>query len=236
MKRTLITLVCVLGLLTLTAGGALGQVEKLTISPVVGGMLAIAGTGSGANLSFTAGSSGFDFQVGTSTGSTGNGDLGTISGTYSFTSASITPEGGGQQAPLTGSGTLTINDGAGHNLTGTVTSLEKVETNAAGNSLPINDLMVVNLTGMAYSGLQQDLLNLVHFDAGQAVLDLTATVAPSANLTTMSGSTFTGSETYSGDIGDIRITPLPGSALLLGTGLLGLALLGFRRKGTAFQP
>ncbi len=234
MKKTLITLVCVLGLLTLTAGGALAQVELLTLAPVVSGQMALSGTGTSGNLSFVAGVGGNDFQILTSTGGTANGDVGTITGTYSFTSSSISLEGAGPatQAPLTGSGTLTINDGAGHNLTANVTSLVKLETNNAGDSLPINDRLVIDLSSIAYSGTQTDLLNLVNYDAGNAVLDLTGTFGTEGNsLAAITGSGYSQDIAYSGDI---RVTPLPGSALLLGSGLLGLALLGFRKR-TAFQ-
>ncbi len=230
MKKTLITLICLLGLLTLTAGGALATVELLTLAPVVSGQMALSGTGTSGNISFMAGTGGNDFQILTSTGGTANGDVGTITGTYSFTSSSITLEGAGPatQAPLTGTGLLTIKDGSGHSLTANVTSLVKVETNNAGTSLPINDLLVVNLSSIAYTGTQQDLLNLLHYDNGSAVLDLTGTFGTDTTLAQIAGSGYSQDIAYSGDI---RVTPLPGSALLLGSGLLGLALLGFRRKG-----
>ncbi len=229
MKKTiLITLVCLMGV-ALAASSAFAQTEIVTFTnPLSGGDLTITGSGSGVGGSI-------DFSGGILLDGSTHGDTagltGTITGTYSWTNAGITPEGGGTQAPLSGSGTISISDGDGHNLTGTVVSMEKIETNAAGDFMPVNDLLVLNLSGLSYSGTNADLLALATLDAGKAELDFTG------NLVTTGNTLYSlqiGTETIA-YTGDIKIVPLPGSVLLLGTGLLGLALLGFRRKRSLFE-
>ena len=142
----------------LAASSAFAQTEIVTFTnPLSGGDLTITGSGSGVGGSI-------DFSGGILLDGSTHGDTagltGTITGTYSWTNAGITPEGGGTQAPLSGSGTISISDGAGHNLTGTVVSMEKIETNAAGDFMPVNDLLVLNLSGLSYSGTNADLLAL----------------------------------------------------------------------------
>ncbi len=216
MKRFL-TLVCVLGLLTMTAGFA--SAELLSFDQAVGSFITITGTGTGASINFTG-----TFDVTSSTHGFTSVGVATFNGPWTYLASGITPEGGGQQAPVSGTGIIDIPDGAGHTFVADL-NLVKIETNSAGTGGQINDQLVVNMTFVSYGGSVLDLLALEN----GAELDMAYTIPGSGNsLTAMSG---TGNFSEGGFTGEI-VTPLPPSALLLGSGLLGLALLGFRRKET----
>ncbi len=234
MKKTLITLVCVLGLLTLTAGGALAvTVDTLAFSSYTNAMLNIdgnGGLGSGTppTVSFSASP---DFSVTASTLGTATGDLGGFTSSNWTITGPILTEGSSEIAGVSGTGVVTITDA-----TGTYTAnlaLVKIETNTAGSNGSFNDTLVANVTSVSYTGTMADLAFLASRPTN--TIDLTWTDITTGNdLTqlTTSGNTFS-TAAWSGQI--IAATPLPTTALLLGTGLLGLALLGFRRKKTAFQ-
>jgi hypothetical protein len=125
-----------------------------------------------------------------------------------------------------GGGLVTIVGTDGKDFTGTLQS-GKIETNTAASIGNINDTLVLNLTNTSYSGTDPVLLVVSGNDAMDSPSPTTG------GLTTLTG---TGSTFDAPDPGPPSIASIPGTALLLGTGLLGLALLGFRRKTTAFQP
>jgi hypothetical protein len=86
------------------------------------------------------------------------GDLGSITG-GPFVITSIS----GNQATVTGSGTLTIADGSGHNLTGSV-SWSTIGQVGTGNILNLHG--IINLSSIAYTGTKVDLASLANVTAG----------------------------------------------------------------------
>ena len=86
------------------------------------------------------------------------GDLGSITG-GPFVITSIS----GNQGTVTGSGTLTIADGTGHNLTGSV-SWSTIGQIGTGNILNLNG--AINLRSIAYTGTKVDLKALANVTAG----------------------------------------------------------------------
>jgi hypothetical protein len=193
--------------------------------------------GTGAGIAFNEVSGQFSFFNSTNAGlANGNsfqlsdGLYGTIGGTYQLGTIGTTPTGDAM-APVTlasGAGTnvITIKDNTGHNLTANVVWNNVVDPN--GSSGTLNIAASLNLSGMAYTGSNVDLLALLHDGNGTGTSVVSFTFLPAISLSTLDkGGTDTNKTTsFSGSISS---TPDGGSAVAL----LGIALLGvemFRRK------
>jgi hypothetical protein len=150
---------------------------------------------------------------------------GTIDGTYTI--GAITTVGPVKTAPATGTGTFIITDGLGDTLTATV---DWIQILTIGNNLgSLNTDLVANLTMVSLVNPGTDpelafLFSLGHASVGLSWLN---------NIGDLDALVLAGTDTghpvlntnYSGSI-----IPLPPSALLLGSGLLGLVGLHFRRR------
>lgn len=139
----------------------------------------------------------------------------------------ITTSGTTQTAPVTGVGTLFLNDGAGNNLTGNLNwiTIETVQSIGA-----INAALNVNVTGLAYGGLNPDLLALANGVNGS--LNLTFQFNPGQSLTQLTtGTAQIGS--YSGALAGAAVpeptTLIAGALLLLPFGVSTLRNLRKRR-------
>jgi hypothetical protein len=175
---------------------------------------------SGGNFVFNNNGGGYSFQITDSSG-TGDsiGDNGNIAGTFAI--GTITTLGGLQTAPVTGSGTVTINDGS-LDLTGTVV-WDEISTFGTGGTINVNGIL--NLTSITYSGLQSDLIALAA--SGVATDTITFQFVPGKTLTQLKGATTPIVTSFSGSID----TPVPDGGLTIA--LLGFALVGvegLRRK------
>ena len=98
------------------------------------------------------------------TSGTASGLVGQLAGTYTI--GTITTSGNVNSAPVTGSGTLTIFDGA-NTFTATATWVD-VQQVGTGGSLNMNG--AVNLTGVSYAGTNADLRALANAGSGFNVL------------------------------------------------------------------
>ncbi len=224
MKKTLITIPLVMLLL-----GGLGQAWALTLEFSNVGNATIYFPGD-STFNFTdstaSGSSGFDFQI---TGSDGNdpdtvGLYGNLSGP--FTIGTITQYFPGvETAPITGTGSFSIKDENGITLTATITSFDSIFRAGGGNI--INWEGNVNLSNISYTGSNTDLQSLTY--GTDPILIISFTFTPAITLYQMKSGA-SDSTSYSGTL---NVVPLPGSVLLLGTGIIGLALLGLRRRRQA---
>lgn len=141
-----------------------------------------------------------------------------------WTIGSITTSGTVQSATVTGLGNLFINDGAGNNLTGNLTWMTMQTDQSAGF---INSTLDLNITGLAYSGANADLLALAN--GGDGSLNLTFQFNPGESLTQLTtGSAQVGS--YSGSIAAVSSVPEPstvfaGALLLIPFGISAVRVL-----------
>jgi hypothetical protein len=136
-----------MGLCCAWAGLANGGVAlEMDFANTSGAHLSFNGHG---GITFTADTSGHDFQINNVSGGTGDSLnlFGTISGT--FTIGAI----GGGEAPITGSGVLTISDGL-QNLTADINLSAIDKVNALGM---LNPHETVNLSNVHYTGSNVDL-------------------------------------------------------------------------------
>ena len=189
--------------------GAL-QADAIILDFAAQGDSAISFDGSG-DFSFVDDTvSGYDFEVTGSTGlGTAIGTFGNIQGT--FTIGTVV----GNSAPVTGSGTLSIDDGVAV-LTATVEFVDISQMGALGG---LNTMATVNLSSISYVGGNSDLLALVSA-SGEGIATVTYQfTAP----TTLASLKVTDTETsYSGSITAPVGVPDGGSTIML----LGLALVG----------
>jgi len=173
-----------------------------------------------------AGTLGYSFAIGASDGVGDSiGDLGKITGTFTI-SGITTPSPGYQTANVTGSGTLTIKDHVGLLLTGAIT-WNTIFTFGTSGGMNFNS--AINLTGITYSGIEQDLVDLSTSVGQQAIMTLSFGFVPARNLTSLTTGTGTRNSSFSGDIDAQAPVPDGGTTVgLLGFGLLALGAL--RRK------
>jgi hypothetical protein len=147
-------------------------------------------------------------------GSVGNGP---------FNYGGIVINGPLQTAPVLGPlGALDIKDGSGFDLTGTI-NWEQIQTSAFAGAL--NAALVVNVTGLSYSGSNPDLLTLIAAGVGQ--MNLSFQFSPGETLTQLSTGESPFSTTYAGSVSP---APEPGSVGLLAVGLGVLVLARVARK------
>lgn len=161
---------------------------------------------------FTLGLDSFRVTTGTASGFEGD-----ITGT--FTIGTITTIGPLSMAPVTGTGTLVIDDPSGFNLTATLTWFDMQQI-GTGGSLNIGG--AVNLTGITYGGSNADLLALAA--AGSGIDVLSFQFNPTVSLSGLRSSA--NSTSFSGTIATATV-PDGGSTIgLLGFALFGIGVIG----------
>jgi len=173
--------------------------------------------GSAGGFSFSPTTLGSQFQV--------DGFQGTInpnSGS-AFYYSGITTVGLIQTATVTGPlGTLTINDGTGHFVTG---QIDWVQIRTDGSTIGgANAGASIDLTGLTYNGSNADLLALVANGIGIATMSFT--FIPAETLTALSAGGF--STTYSGTLSSAVPEPttiVAGALMLLPLGIGALRSL-----------
>jgi hypothetical protein len=120
--------------------------------------------GTGGSVSFTPDAGGYDFQIGDSNIPGLVGLQGDITGT--FTAGPVTPFGSFQEAPVVGTGLLTISDGSASLLTSSI-SWKTATTLGTGGSL--NTFAATNLSNFSYGGSNPALQLLANATPGIAV-------------------------------------------------------------------
>jgi hypothetical protein len=155
-------------------------------------------------------------------GSSAIGLKGWINGSP-WTIGPITVSGTTQTATVTGLGSLFLNDGAGNNLTGNLNWITIETFQSLGG---INAALAVNVTSLAYTGINADLLALAN--GGNGSLNLSFQFNPGQTLTQLTaGSAQIGS--YSGALA-VAMVPEPstmvaGALLLLPLGASAMRIL-----------
>ena len=133
------------------------------------------------------------------TSETGNGSATGLLGGFNngpFSYGLITSAAGAESATVTGPlAGLVIGDGLGNNLTGTVNWVEISTFDYAGG---INANLTINLTDLAYAGVNQDLKALVSGSGG--ALDLTFQFSPGMTLSQLTSGTGPYNTSFSGSL------------------------------------
>jgi hypothetical protein len=203
----------------------------LTLSSDVGANVEFKGFGTSATFIFNNNLSGRGFHI---TSSSGVGDsvglYGTIGGTFSYQTASITTIGPLQTAPVaTAGGVLKITDASLQTLTGAITGVD-LDTLGTGGTVNVNG--AINLSNVTYTGTNADLMTLrdeANFAGG--VVSLTFQFTPAKSLTQLAVNHADNKTSYSGSL-LTQSVPEPSTLALGCTG--ALALLGyFWRRGAA---
>lgn len=159
------------------------------------------------------------------TSGTAIGSLGVIAGTFGVGTIS-SPTTGLETASVTGSGTLTVNDGA---VTPGILSadLAWIDIASFGVAGSINTQGTANLTNITYTGSDTDLVALAN--AGTGIQTATFQFTSATSLTDLfSNSSQVTTTSFSGSIAAV---PLPAAVWLFGSGLLGLVGIARRRRG-----
>ena len=210
-----------LALGTLLAGAPLRAIN-LDFGSSPGATLQFAGDGTFSFVDSSTGIyNGTDFVINlSSSGRTGSnsavGLLGHLGGTFTIGAISS------GVAPVTGSGLLSITDGA-NLFAGTVQWLQIHQAATSGN---LNLSGVVNVTGITYGGSNQDLMELAAPGSASAVLSFSF-ASPGYSLTQLATTNVTTS--YNGDLHTSRSVPDGGTTVLVLGGALGLCGLCLRR-------
>ncbi|MFA4903534.1 MAG: hypothetical protein WC600_12430 [Desulfobaccales bacterium] len=215
-KKILITFLCIMALTVLSASGAFAEL-CLNYANITGAEISFDGADDSIKFPNTGT---YDFQITDVHDGTGSALnlFGNIGGTFTIGAIS-SPVAGLETAPVTGTGTFSIDDGAGFVLS---SALEWVSIFTFGTDGGLNAGGVANVTGITYGGVNADLLAFSAF--GSAINALTFQFTPAVSLSELvvDGINHT---TYSGSACAV---PVPPSLVLLGSALLGL--VGLRRK------
>ncbi len=185
----------------------------LDISSAVGAGIDFTGTPSGATFVFGDNGLGESFRI---TGSSGAGDsiglFGTISGSFSYTTASIVAVGPVQTAPVASSGgLLTITDSSSISLTGQIVGVDATTLGTAGGA---NVGGVINLTDVMYSGTNSDLRELSNDASGSGgIVVISFQFASPTSLSALATNGADHATSYSGSVVAHSI-PEPSSAAL----------------------
>ena len=203
-------------LLTLTLTTAMVHgAEIFNFSDMVGGTIQFNGTASS-----------FEFNPNTNqwsiiSESGGTGSATGLEGTFTggpWSYGAITSSSGVQTATVNpGPATLTINDGAGYLATANVAWVNVTTYQGAGF---LNVGAIVNLSNLAYSGANVDLMSF--FSAPAGVLTLSFQYNPAMTLSQLTAGSGPYLTSFSGSL-----TPVPEPGVLAICGL-GFALLGRR--------
>ena len=169
----------------------------------------------------------YDFVITDLSGGTGSGiglqgTLGTTSSNV-FTLGPITDSGFGlETAPVTGWSGMSIDDGTGHTLTGT---LNFTDIYSLGNAGAVNGInAVVNFTALTYDGTNPDLVSLLL--TGNATVTATYQFGQAESLALLTSNAI--ATTYSGTIS--AAAPEPASCFLAAIACGSFVLLRFRTR------
>jgi hypothetical protein len=162
----------------------------------------------GSSIQFNGASSSFQFNSSTISpfsgsqfyiSSGGSGSAIGLQGVFNngpFTYGAITSAAGEESATVTGPlAGMVIADGLGNNLTGNVNWVEISTFDFAGG---VNASLTINLTDLAYAGLNQDLKALVAGSNG--ALDLTFQFSPGKTLSDLTSGTGPYDTSFSGSL------------------------------------
>jgi hypothetical protein len=180
------------------------------------------------NSTVSAGGVGYSFKINGSDGVGDSiGDFGKIIG--NFTIGVISIGGGFESANVTGSGVLTIKDHANQLFTGNIVWNTIYTLNTAG---ALNSSGGINITGITYSGIEQDLIDLNSGWGAKAIATLQFGFVPARTLTSLTSGTTTRTTTFTGDLN----SAVPDSGTTVGLLGLGLLALGAIRRKVSMLP
>ncbi len=231
MRTKLLMMTALIGTIILAASGASATTVDIDFANVAGAHIVFSGSSAtgGGTFSFSTVTQTIptDGTVAATGDVTGAALGGVVNNSLNFDPIGITGSYGigtvvGNTVPIlpSSSNNFTIYD-AGGNLTGTVSFSGLSFTSGSGE---LNYQLGLSLTNMSYSGSNPVLLALI--SDGKAVETITFTDNSYTTLSSFLAANAT--EAFAGDI----TAPIPPSALLLGSGLLGLVGLGWRRRKT----
>jgi len=183
------------------------------------GSALISFQGTGDTLHFTPDASGFDFRIAHATDSNLNGLFGNIDGLFSI--GSITANGPLQEAPVTGTGVLSISDGTPNLFTATLAWSSSLTVGTAGILNPNGES---NLSNFSYSGTNVALQALARNTSG--IDTLSFQFLPGLSLAQLTTDATTHATTFSGSIAAIP-EPATYAALM---GAVALAGVAWRRR------
>lgn len=159
---------------------------------------------------------GSQWSIGSENGGTGSalGLLGVFTNNPFSYGPIATPSPGVEIATVTGPlGGLNLNDGLGNLLTGNINWIQLETDNSSGS---INAALTVNITGLAYAGINPDLLTLVADGPGS--MNVSFQFSPSMILSQLTSGSGPYNSSFSGSISVPE--PMSAGVLLLGLGVL----------------